>query len=43
MESHSRVIEIHIYIYIMRCPTCSVVILKDIEMVIAYGILQSNI
>jgi hypothetical protein len=39
MESHSRVMDI----YIMRYPTSSVVILKDISMVIASGILQSSI
>jgi hypothetical protein len=39
MESHSQIIDI----YIMICPTCSVVILKDIAMVIAFDILQSSI
>jgi hypothetical protein len=34
MESHSRVIDI----YMMKYPTCPVVILKDIAMVIAFGI-----
>jgi hypothetical protein len=34
MESHSRVIDI----YMMKYPICSVVILKDIAMVIAFGI-----
>jgi hypothetical protein len=34
MESHSQVIDI----YIMRYPTYSVVILKDIAMVIVFGI-----
>jgi hypothetical protein len=39
MESHSRILDI----YMMKYPTYSVVILKDIAMVIAFGILQSSI